>query len=434
MIKRLRIKFMAVTLGVLLVVFLTVFAAINLSMYQNSIRQTERMLEMIVEQDGIIRPFGIDSGIKPPSDPAFDKESDSQTGDFTGGKKPPPFSADAEDDGSNKAGMFFYAKTDKQYALTDSFYDMILDFSEEDILYYVDIAVASGEERGSIGHLEYLIGEKDYGYIIVFAERSIETGMLGSLMEISIKVAAACCLILAIFVFFLSKWIVRPVEDAFQKQRRFISDASHELKTPLTIISANADVLENEVGENVRIIHIKNQTERMGFLVRDLLDLTRTDENPDRTIFAVFDLSQVVLGTTLEFESRAFEEGRQLRYDIEDGIFYRGDEGKIRQLATILIDNAIKHADDHGEIDICLKKNNQRITLSVRNTGMGIAENEREKVFERFYRSDASRSRETGGYGLGLAIAKAIIELHKGKVSVQGEEGKYVAFTVQLPQ
>ena len=170
----------------------------------------------------------------------------------------------------------------------------------------------------------------------------------------------------------------------------------------------------------------------MGLLVHDLLDLTRTDENPDRSIFAVFDLSQAVLGTTLEFESRAFEEGRELQYDIQEGVFYRGNEGKIRQLTAILIDNAVKHSEDHGIIDIMLKKSGQKITLSVRNTGVGITEEEREKVFERFYRSDASRSRETGGYGLGLAIAKSITDLHKGKISIQGEEGKHITFSVQL--
>lgn len=426
MIRRLRIKFIAVTLGVLLTVFLTVFATINLSMYRNSILQTERMLEMLVEQDGMALPFERGSGVKPPLNAGFAE-------DFSGADRPFPYFGDMENEGANKTGTFFYAKTDQQYQMTESFYDMILDFGEEDIAYYVDIAVSSGEQRGSIGQLEYLIGEKDYGYIIVFAERSIETGMLGSLMNISIIVAAASCLILAAFVFFLSKWIVRPVEDAFQKQRRFTSDASHELKTPLTIISANADVLENEVGENVRITHIKNQTERMGLLVHDLLDLTRADEKPDRTIFTVFDLSQAVLGTTLEFESRAFEEERELRYDIVEGVFYRGDEGKIRQLTSILIDNAIKHSENHGKIDIKLKKSGQKIILSVQNTGMGIAEEEQEKVFERFYRSDASRSRATGGYGLGLAIAKSITDLHKGKIIVQGEEGKYITFTVQLP-
>lgn len=429
MIKRLRIKFISVTMGVLIFVFLIVFAAINFAMYRDSIRQTEHMLEMIAEQDGILRPFG--GNLKPPSGAGFNVPGAPEQEGAAGSEPFSLFGSEENADGKG-FGTFFYAKTDAQYDMTESFYDMILDFTEEDIAYYVDIAVSSGEHRGSIGQLEYLIQDKDYGHIIVFAERSVETGMLGTLVEISVRVAAVSCAVLFVFVFFLSKWIVRPVEDAFQKQRRFISDASHELKTPLTIISANADVLENEVGENIRITHIKNQTERMGSLVHDLLDLTRTDENPDRATFSVFDLSQTVLGATLEFESRCFEEGKMLRYDMEEGLFYRGDEGKIRQLTAILIDNAIKHSDEHGEIDITLKKSNQKITLAVRNTGMGIAPSEQEKVFERFYRSDGSRSRETGGYGLGLAIAKSITDLHKGKISVQGEEGKYITFTAQL--
>ena len=170
----------------------------------------------------------------------------------------------------------------------------------------------------------------------------------------------------------------------------------------------------------------------MNTLVHDLLDLTRTDEHPDRKTFSDFNLSQAVLETTLDFESRAFEEGKELRYDITEDMFYKGDESKNRQLLSILIENAMKHSNCHGEIDVVLKKNNQKISLSVKNTGPGISESEREKIFERFYRSDLSRSRETGGYGLGLAIAKSITDLHKGKITALGEEGRYIIFTVNL--
>jgi len=145
-----------------------------------------------------------------------------------------------------------------------------------------------------------------------------------------------------------------------------------------------------------------------------------------------FNLSKAVLGTTLEFESHAFEEGRSLSYEVAENILYTGDETQLRQLAAILIDNAIKHSDRGGRVEVSLKLVGSHPLLTVYNTGAGIPEGEREQIFDRFYRSDASRSRETGGYGLGLAIARSIVEAHKGKISVDSATGQWVKFIISL--
>lgn len=411
MIRKLRIKFILVTMGVLFFVFLTVFAAINIFMRNDSIQKTDIFLEEVAQRDGQL---------------------------WENWKK-------NDTDRNNNAGMFqkmeeharmsrfFYVKTDRNYQILEMNYSQMYDIAEEEMLRHVTRAIGSGKEKGSLDKMQYLVQKKDYGYIIVFAEKTYEMGMLGSLLSVSLWAAGISCGLLAVFVFFLSKWIVRPVQEAFEKQKQFISDASHELRTPLTIISANADVLENEIGGNIRVLNIKSQTDRMGSLIRDLLELARADEGSTTPQCCLFDLSQTVLGTTLEFESRAFEEHKYLTFHVQENIMYHGDEPALRRLCTILVDNAIRHSDSVGEIHVALSCDaGQKILLSVTNTGSEISEADSERIFERFYRSDGSRSRATGGYGLGLAIAKSIVEAHKGKISAQMDEARRVIFTVIL--
>lgn len=413
MIKKLRGKFIAVTMAVLVIVFLIVFATINISMHLDSIRQTDQLLEMLVDNDGNPPFFRDDLKEKEFMPKEDDFRPESLENQQPKSEKPNDF---------NRVNRFFYVKTDEDFKATEYSFNMMYDFSEADADEYLEAAIAKRGESGSLSSMQFLRGSKDYGYIFVFAERSVEIGMLVTLRNISLWAAGISCIVLLVFVFFLSKWIVRPVEEAFEKQKRFISDASHELKTPLTIISANADVLEHEIGENVRLTHIQSQTERMGTLVTELLELARTDEQGMSAVFSEFDLSQATLETTLEFESRAFESGKLLEYDIADSIMFTGNESRIKQLVAILVDNAFNHSNEHGRIVVKLYESGAKKSIYVFNSGTKIDESETDKIFERFYRSDLSRSRETGGYGLGLSIAKSIVDMHKGKIIASAKE------------
>lgn len=414
MIKRLRIKFIAVTMGVLAFVFLTVFAAINIFMILDSIQKTDSFLEEVARKDG-----NIFTNNKKYNEARSSDGNGFEKGGFSGSHA--------------RMSRFFYVKTDEAYQVSEMDYSQMYDITQEEVLKNVSQVTGKGEHKGSLGNMQYLVHKTDYGYIVVFAEKSYEIGMLGSLLSVSLWAAGISCGLLAVFVFFLSKWIVGPVQKAFDRQKQFISDASHELKTPLTIISANADVLENEIGENIRVTHIKNQTARMGGLIRDLLELARADEGRVKPTFYRFDLSQAVLGATLEFESRAFEERKKLSYYVQENVSYQGDEASLRQLCTILVDNALQHSDNAGEVYVSLSyEGGNRIILSVSNTGSEISEEDLSRIFERFYRSDSSRSRETGGYGLGLAIAKSIVELHGGKIDVHMDRERGVVFRVLL--
>ncbi len=409
MIKNLKRRFIAITMGAIFAVFAVVLITLNLFMQRISTNQIDALLETIAANDELLL--------------IIEQRSDGGSIELY----------DPRDESFLRVGRFFYVRivdAGEQYFFSAGGTSGI---TQDMALEYAQKVLKKGVEKGTIDEFQYLVAQKpDNSYIIVFAERSIELQLLSKLRQVSLWVAGGSCVVLLIIVVLLGRWAVRPVEQSLEKQRRFISDASHELKTPLTIISANADVLESEIGQNQWLGYIKQQTMRMGRLIQDLLSLTRTDEGIQQIQFASFSFSDMVLNTILEFESRVFEEGRHLQYDIQENIACKGDEKQLRQVLVILVDNAILHSPSDGQIRVKLKKHKEKIVLSVYNTGTGIAESEREKIFERFYRSDTSRSRETGGYGLGLSIAKSIVEKHKGKIIVTGKEGAWVQFTVTL--
>ena len=272
--------------------------------------------------------------------------------------------------------------------------------------------------------------EKSNGTIIVLTDKSAEINMLHKLTRTTILIGTMSLLLLTVAAYFLSRKIMYPLKSAFEKQKQFISDASHELKTPLTVISANADVLAGEIGENRWLTYIKSQTDRMNVLVNDLLNLTRLENNTSDFIRTDFDLSKAIVNTALPFECQAFETNKQFNVDVEEGLTVNGSERHIKQMAAIFIDNALKYSSDGGKVRVTLRKQGDKKVLSVFNTGSGVKAGEEDKIFERFYRSDESRNRSTGGYGLGLAIAKSIIDKHKFKVQVENNEGRSIAFVV----
>ena len=297
---------------------------------------------------------------------------------------------------------------------------------------YIDSILDDGAVSGMIESFQFCKSQKTNGTVFVFTDKSAEMNMLDRLIKTTILIGSVSFILLSVLVVFLSRKSIEPVQKAFEKQKQFISDASHELKTPLTIISANADVLAGEIGDNKWLNYIQSQAYRMSLLVNDLLNLTRLENNSADMTFSEFNLSQAVLNTALPFECQAFEAHKIFNVDVEKNITIVASERHCKQLFAIFIDNAIKHSDENGEIKVSLKKSGDRKIFSVYNTGSGIRDDEKEKIFERFYRSDDSRSRSTGGYGLGLAIAKSIIDYHKFKLSVENIQGKYIKFIITM--
>ena len=227
--------------------------------------------------------------------------------------------------------------------------------------------------------------------------------------------------------YWLTGWIVKPIVETFEKQKQFVYDVSHELKTPIAVIMTNAEMAEKD-GDAKWINNIKNESDRMNKLVVSLLDLLVSDNYNEKEKFKITNISKTIEMCVLTFESLIYENNLKVEYDIQSDINFNCSVERIKQLFGILVDNAIKHAKKDSKIFISLKKNKDGIIFSVKNRGDAIPKEEREKLFERFYRSDKSRNRNENRYGLGLAIAKNIVTMHNGKINVTCSGG-YTTFT-----
>ncbi|MGG0453016.1 ATP-binding protein [Priestia megaterium] len=237
----------------------------------------------------------------------------------------------------------------------------------------------------------------------------------------------------------MSKRAMVPIETAFQKQKEFVADASHELRTPLSVMlsSINALEMQEEVTEDPfskkLINNMKAEVKRMTSLVSDLLTLARSDSNKVEKAMMPFDITAAVQKVMESVETLAISKHIDLQLDTPENLVVTGDQERLTQLIYILLDNAIKYTTPHGNVNIQVVQHGSECILKVRDTGVGIHPDEKDRIFDRFYRADKSRSRQMGGHGLGLAIAKWIVETHKGKIDVESEQEKGSTFTVRLP-
>lgn len=301
-------------------------------------------------------------------------------------------------------------------------------YTEDDAQTMLDYVLEKGKTDGWYGSLQYFRKNYDRGTLVVFSDRSAEQLLLHKVLLVSILVFLLMEGVVFLLTMILTKRAMRPMQETFERQRQFISDAGHELKTPLTIISANVDILHDEIGENKWLSYIQSQAERMRVLVGEMMNLTKLEMGDKEKDFVDFSLSEAVSGAALPFEGQAFEQEKQLELEIQEDISYHGNPDQIKQLVGIFMDNALKYSKEHGEIRVTLQQVQNKKTLKVYNTGKGIPESEKEKIFQRFYRSDASRARATGGYGLGLSIAQSIADAHKIRIQVESEYEHWICF------
>lgn len=284
---------------------------------------------------------------------------------------------------------------------------------------------------GVIGTVYYSTSDIESGTILVALDMDKH---LQSVSAMKIQVLL-CLLVFYVIIFLIvmasSSKIFLPVQQTLFRQRQFISDAGHELKTPVTIISANTDVLK-KISDNKYLDSIKTQTERLEFLINDMLTLAKLDEDKFKRNKERFSVSDAVKESALPFEEVAFDKGKFLSFDIAENIEYFGDRSSLIKILEILLDNAIKYSSKGGNIFLTLANVNGTITITVSNTGSEIREEETEKIFDRFFRGDDSRSRELGGSGLGLSIAKSYCALNKWKIYATSVYKKSMTITVKL--
>lgn len=307
--------------------------------------------------------------------------------------------------------------------------DSVFSISKSQAQEYARAALEAGKERGWVSNYRFKVFHWDDGMGIVFVNGEIPHLMVSRFLFTTFLVLLGSGLGVLILIVIMSKRVVRPVAESYEKQKQFITDANHELKTPLTLILSNLDIVEAEVGKNQWLDDMRSEGERMRMLVNQLVILSRMDEDQSNLCMAPFDLSSAVLDTASEFQPLAEERQKELMTEIEPMIEYYGDEGLIRRLISILLDNAVKYCDRDGKIKIYLHRR-RHPTITVENTYGNVGSLELERLFDRFYREDKSRTFD-GSFGVGLSIARAIAKNHHGDILAYKKE-KIIGFKVEL--
>lgn len=336
----------------------------------------------------------------------------------------------------NNTGSFYLVVNSNNRLLSINDGNLMNPLENSEARGYAQTILNSDKKNGKITKdkttYSYSIHQEDGMKIIIFINDSFTHTANGNLLKISILVGGVIFFILFVFIVIVSGYVIKPVADSMERQKQFISDASHELKTPITVISTTIDIIGNKNGKDRWTECIKEQAVKMQRLVKELLDLSKLLEvNTARSSFKINDISNTVNNSLLYFESLLFESGKTLEQDIEENIRLNCDENKISQLVGILMDNALKYSDEKSRICFSLKKNGDYAVISCSNPCSDFSASDTSKLFERFFRSENDRIHEQEGFGLGLSIAQAIAELHGGKISA-AYENNIITFTVIL--
>ena len=426
MIERLRKRFIRIAVLSVALVMLLLSVVVNVSNYLSVNADIDSLLEMLSDdgRPGAAPHSGGDNHGMMREDA---QRPDGEAGwfDGRGGKRfnpETPFST-----------RYFVLYFDEQGELQANDLAHIAAVEEDEISEYLAVAVKSGEGSAYYGGYKYLVtAQRNGGYKAVFMDCYSQLRSVRMVALLTFAADAVCLLLVYGLVVVFSKKAIDPVVRSAKQQKQFITDASHELKTPLTVMRTSLKVLEMETGHSKWIDKANSQTDKMTELVNSLVTLSRMDEEEPPVALADFDLSAAVGETVESFLDSAAAEGHPIKTDIADGVVFRGDETMIRQLCSILLDNALKYALPGGEITLSLKREHRGIVLRQSNPCEEIAESELEKLFDRFYRADPSRSSERKGFGVGLSIARGIVEAHKGKISASCPENGIIEFTVVL--
>ena len=412
MIYRLQRKFVLIsTVAVLSVIFLVfgVIFVLNIS----SMNKNMDMLADRVSEGGGRFPGSMEE--KPP----YEKEPPRSEPGFEFITPETPF-----------ATRHFTVFFDEQGEIARTNTESIYSITEEAAVEYAKSVLDDKDARGWTDNYRYKVFATDMGTGVVFVDGSMSRSSLMQSMTIAGFVLLGCAALVLILIFLLSKKAVKPIAESYEKQKQFITDANHELKTPLTLILANLDIAEAELGKNEWLDDIRSEGHRMSELVNQLVALSRMDEEGQPLNMTDVALGELVADTVAEFEPLAKELGKNVVENVDKHLFCFGDEALLQRLVGILIDNAIKYCDDGGEISVNLYKERKTV-LVVENTYAAVGEIELDRLFDRFYRADKAR-KFTGGYGVGLSMARAIVERHKGEITAYKKNSTHIAFKVVL--
>lgn len=438
MIKKLRSKFIILSMVAVFILLGSIVAAMNLLNYRAVVQDAEETLGYLAQNKGTF-PEMMDGPRYGEFHEEFGERPEDAEGNFEEGKesgkmfRPKEFPKWMSPETPYES-RFFSVLLDSEGTVVATDIREIASVSEEEAAAYAVSINESGKERGFIDDYRYLRTEEEAGVRIVFLDCGRKLESFRTFLLLSLIAAAAGYVLFFIVIFFYSKRIVRPVAESYEKQKRFITDAGHEIKTPLAIIKADADVLEMDYENNEWIEDIQKQTERLTSLTSDLVSLARMEEGKSAFVISDFCLSDAVEEEADAFQMLAQSSGKELKIEVQPALFMNGDEKTIRRLVNIFMDNALKYSPENTAVELELKKSGKQIVLSVFNQTSEPVEKEKlGLLFDRFYRTDSSRNSETGGHGIGLSMAKAIVESHGGKISASSPDGNSLRMEAVFP-
>ncbi|MCI8453126.1 MAG: GHKL domain-containing protein [Lachnospiraceae bacterium] len=294
--------------------------------------------------------------------------------------------------------------------------------------------IETGKTRGYVEHYRFGVFPKEEGgSIIIVLDCFLQLQAANNILRICVSVALACALTVFVLILLLSRRVIRPFVENLERQRQFVTDASHELKTPLAVLRADLGLLEDSLGENKWLESAQAQIVRLDRLIKNLVELARTEETIREDAVAVFSVSEIAQANVDAFQPLAEAEGKILKAKIAAGINLKGVQDNFFRLFSILLDNAVKYCDPQGTINLSVFQRGRNVCICVSNPSTGIDPAQLSRYFDRFYRADSSRARSTGGYGIGLSTAKAIVTRHRGRIANHYTDG-IITFTALIPQ
>ena len=407
MLKKMRWRFIGSAMAAISSVVVVLLFVLNIGNYRNITRQQDEALDRLLKIESMDAPFSDGRGAPP-----FDDWMH--------------FSPEVQ-----YSLRFFSVHCTHGGEIQTINQDYVASVSETDAESYARAALSSGKTRGYKDGYRYLVERSENETVVLFLNSERELQTIRSLLFITLAVAGGSLLLVFALVVLFSGRAIAPYLRNLAAQKQFITNASHELKTPLTAISTSADVLAMESGENEWVKSIQSQSGRLSRLISSLVTLCRLDEEnpfPERTEFS---LSDAVWEIAEPFSSLAAAKGKEYTQYIEDGITVTGDRTAIGQLVSILLDNAVKYSAERGVIRLHVCRSGKRAEIEVYNTLSSDEKLDCKRLFERFYRPDVSRNTATGGSGVGLSIAKATAEAHGGTIKAR-QNGREITFTVRL--
>ena len=433
MLKALRTRFILVAMLCVVGVMAAIVASINVTNYSDMVKSADQTIGIISQNGG---EFPKEEHQEPEEHSQFPPQEKPQE---VPPEKHEEHPSQREEGGKNKglgekpfAVRYFTVTLHESGEVTETNVTQVGSVSEETAKTMATTCYQNNKTKGFLEKFRFGQTQTTNGvtYIFVNCETELE-GFFGFLWN-SVGISAAGIALVFVLVWFFSGMVMKPIAESYEKQKRFITDAGHELKTPLTIIDANTEVLEMERGESPWIESIRNQVSRLNDLTQKLVFLSRMEEEEKPLSITEFSLTDAIIETASPFRAVAAAGGKTLEIACKEGVSFKGDEATIRQLVSLLLDNAMKYSVEKGTISLSLTENGKKKQLTVTNTVEKVGTTSPALWFDRFYRQESSRNSATGGHGIGLSVAQAIVNAHKGKISAAYQNGNQVVITVIL--